>query len=162
MPRFLLLLMVVVEEEEEGKEEGEEEKPKIKLVLERKGNCGNFQNRKKHHAYFVRCLCVCIPVCSQGLLARTTSSCSLTHARLSLSFPSSRRLPKSTINLFCTSVADLTWLNRYTAAGFSGRMPMAELADAIVESGRQTLIAAARTVIALEIVGLLLMGEYMQ
>ncbi|CAN0467311.1 unnamed protein product [Ectocarpus sp. 12 AP-2014] len=34
----------------------------------------------------------------------------------------------------------------YTAAGFSGRMPMAELADAIVESGRQTLIAAARTV----------------
>lgn len=35
---------------------------------------------------------------------------------------------------------------RYTAAGFSGRMPMAELADAIVESGRQTLVAAARTV----------------
>ncbi|CAN0287552.1 unnamed protein product, partial [Hapterophycus canaliculatus] len=34
----------------------------------------------------------------------------------------------------------------YTAAGFSGRMPMAELADAIVESGRQTLVAAARTV----------------
>ncbi|CAN0018158.1 unnamed protein product, partial [Laminaria digitata] len=34
----------------------------------------------------------------------------------------------------------------YTAAGYSGRMPMAELADAIVESGRQTLIAAARTV----------------
>ena len=28
-------------------------------------------------------------------------------------------------------------------------MPMAELADAIVESGRQTLIAAARTVIVL-------------
>lgn len=38
---------------------------------------------------------------------------------------------------------------RYTAAGFSGRMPMAELADAIVESGRQTLIAAARTVMLL-------------
>ena len=30
----------------------------------------------------------------------------------------------------------------YTAAGFSGRMPMAELADAIVQSGRQTLINA--------------------
>lgn len=36
--------------------------------------------------------------------------------------------------------------SRYTAAGFSGRMPMAELADAIVESGRQTLVAAARMV----------------
>lgn len=30
----------------------------------------------------------------------------------------------------------------YTAAGFSGRMPMAELADAIVQSGRATLEAA--------------------
>lgn len=30
----------------------------------------------------------------------------------------------------------------YTAAGFSGRMPMAELADAIVQSGRQTLVNA--------------------
>lgn len=37
-------------------------------------------------------------------------------------------------------------MDRYTAAGYSGRMPMAELADAIVESGRQTLISAARTV----------------
>lgn len=37
-------------------------------------------------------------------------------------------------------------VSRYTAAGYSGRMPMAELADAIVESGRQTLIAAAKTV----------------
>ena len=27
----------------------------------------------------------------------------------------------------------------YTAAGFSGRMPMAELADAVVQSGRSTL-----------------------
>lgn len=32
---------------------------------------------------------------------------------------------------------------------------MAELADAIVESGRQTLIAAAKTASALEAVGLL-------
>lgn len=30
----------------------------------------------------------------------------------------------------------------YTAAAFSGRMPMAELADSIVQSGRQTLINA--------------------
>jgi len=30
-------------------------------------------------------------------------------------------------------------IDGYTAAGFSGRMPMAELADAIVQSGRTTL-----------------------
>lgn len=34
----------------------------------------------------------------------------------------------------------------YTAAGFSGRMPMAELADAIVQSGRETLESAIRMV----------------
>ncbi|KAG5178004.1 DNA polymerase zeta [Tribonema minus] len=34
----------------------------------------------------------------------------------------------------------------YTAAGYSGRMPMAELADAIVECGRATLEAAIRMV----------------
>ncbi|KAK9818869.1 hypothetical protein WJX74_003598 [Apatococcus lobatus] len=34
-------------------------------------------------------------------------------------------------------IANVTY--GYTAAGFSGRMPMAELADAIVQSGRQTL-----------------------
>lgn len=31
------------------------------------------------------------------------------------------------------------FVDGYTAAGFSGRMPMAELADAIVQSGRSTL-----------------------
>lgn len=34
----------------------------------------------------------------------------------------------------------------YTSAGFSGRMPMAELADSIVQSGRQTLENAIRLV----------------
>eukprot|EP00959_Pyramimonas_sp_CCMP1952_P157480 3293472-Pyramimonas_sp.AAC.1 len=34
-------------------------------------------------------------------------------------------------------IANVTY--GYTAAGFSGRMPMAELADAIVQSGRATL-----------------------
>jgi len=34
-------------------------------------------------------------------------------------------------------IANVTY--GYTAAGFSGRMPMAELADAIVQSGRSTL-----------------------
>lgn len=34
----------------------------------------------------------------------------------------------------------------YTAAGFSGRLPFAELADAIVQSGRQTLENAIRLV----------------
>jgi DNA polymerase zeta len=34
-------------------------------------------------------------------------------------------------------IANVTY--GYTAAGFSGRMPMAELADAIVQSGRETL-----------------------
>lgn len=34
----------------------------------------------------------------------------------------------------------------YTSAGFSGRMPMAELADSIVQSGRQTLENAIRMV----------------
>jgi DNA polymerase zeta len=37
-------------------------------------------------------------------------------------------------------IANVTY--GYTAAGFSGRMPMAELADAIVQSGRATLEAA--------------------
>ncbi len=46
----------------------------------------------------------------------------------------------------------------YTAAGFSGRLPFAELADSIVQSGRQTLenaialvraLRAARVVVAL-------------
>ena len=36
-------------------------------------------------------------------------------------------------------IANVTY--GYTAAGFSGRMPMAELADAIVQSGRETLEA---------------------
>lgn len=34
----------------------------------------------------------------------------------------------------------------YTSAGFSGRMPCAEIADAIVQSGRQTLENAIRMV----------------
>lgn len=34
----------------------------------------------------------------------------------------------------------------YTAAGFSGRLPFAELADSIVQSGRQTLENAIRLV----------------
>jgi len=41
-------------------------------------------------------------------------------------------------------IANVTY--GYTAAGFSGRMPMAELADAIVQSGRETLEAAIRIV----------------
>lgn len=41
-------------------------------------------------------------------------------------------------------IANVTY--GYTAAGFSGRMPMAELADAIVQSGRETLEAAIRMV----------------
>ena len=41
-------------------------------------------------------------------------------------------------------IANVTY--GYTAAGFSGRMPMAELADAIVQSGRETLERAIRTV----------------
>jgi DNA polymerase zeta len=41
-------------------------------------------------------------------------------------------------------IANVTY--GYTAAGFSGRMPMAELADAIVQSGRETLEAAIRLV----------------
>ena len=41
-------------------------------------------------------------------------------------------------------IANVTY--GYTAAGFSGRMPMAELADAIVQSGRATLEAAIATV----------------
>lgn len=36
--------------------------------------------------------------------------------------------------------------SRYTAAGFSGRMPCAELADAIVSLGRETLLRAIRLV----------------
>lgn len=39
-------------------------------------------------------------------------------------------------------IANVTY--GYTAAGFSGRMPMAELADAIVQSGRETLEATIR------------------
>ena len=41
-------------------------------------------------------------------------------------------------------IANVTY--GYTAAGFSGRMPMAELADAIVQSGRETLESAIRMV----------------
>ena len=41
-------------------------------------------------------------------------------------------------------IANVTY--GYTAAGFSGRMPMAELADAIVQCGRDTLERAIRTV----------------
>ncbi|CAG9460605.1 unnamed protein product [Pedinophyceae sp. YPF-701] len=41
-------------------------------------------------------------------------------------------------------IANVTY--GYTAAGFSGRMPMAELADAIVQSGRETLENAIRKV----------------
>ncbi len=41
-------------------------------------------------------------------------------------------------------IANVTY--GYAAAGFSGRMPMAELADAIVSSGRETLEAAIRLV----------------
>lgn len=41
-------------------------------------------------------------------------------------------------------IANVTY--GYTAAGFSGRMPMAELADAIVQSGRETLERAIRLV----------------
>ena len=41
-------------------------------------------------------------------------------------------------------IANVTY--GYTAAGFSGRMPMAELADAIVQSGRATLEAAIQLV----------------
>lgn len=41
-------------------------------------------------------------------------------------------------------IANVTY--GYTAAGFSGRMPMAELADAIVQCGRETLERAIRTV----------------
>jgi DNA polymerase zeta len=41
-------------------------------------------------------------------------------------------------------IANVTY--GYTAAGFSGRMPMAELADAIVQSARETLEAAIRLV----------------
>ncbi len=41
-------------------------------------------------------------------------------------------------------IANVTY--GYAAAGFSGRMPMAELADAIVASGRETLEAAIRLV----------------
>lgn len=41
-------------------------------------------------------------------------------------------------------IANVTY--GYTAAGFSGRMPMAELADAIVQSGRETLERAIQTV----------------
>lgn len=41
-------------------------------------------------------------------------------------------------------IANVTY--GYAAAGFSGRMPMAELADAIVQSGRETLEAAIRMV----------------
>lgn len=39
-------------------------------------------------------------------------------------------------------IANVTY--GYTAAGFSGRMPMAELADAIVQSGRETLESSIR------------------
>ncbi len=39
-----------------------------------------------------------------------------------------------------------TGLDGYTAAGYSGRMPMAELADAIVQSGRSTLEWAIRVI----------------
>jgi DNA polymerase zeta len=38
-----------------------------------------------------------------------------------------------------TFCADQLSIDGYTAAGFSGRMPMAELADAIVQSGRTLL-----------------------
>ena len=41
-------------------------------------------------------------------------------------------------------IANVTY--GYTAAGYSGRMPMAELADAIVQCGRDTLERAIRTV----------------
>ena len=41
-------------------------------------------------------------------------------------------------------IANVTY--GYTAAGFSGRMPMAELADAIVQCGRDTLERAIRVV----------------
>lgn len=41
-------------------------------------------------------------------------------------------------------IANVTY--GYTAAGFSGRMPMAELADSIVSSGRETLESAIRLV----------------
>ena len=41
-------------------------------------------------------------------------------------------------------IANVTY--GYTAAGFSGRMPMAELADAIVQSGRETLESAIKMV----------------
>lgn len=41
-------------------------------------------------------------------------------------------------------IANVTY--GYTAAGFSGRMPMAELADAIVQSGRETLESAIRLI----------------
>ena len=45
-------------------------------------------------------------------------------------------------------IANVTY--GYTAAGFSGRMPCAELADAIVQSGRETLERAIRTVESFE------------
>lgn len=45
-------------------------------------------------------------------------------------------------------IANVTY--GYTAAGFSGRMPMAELADAIVQCGRDTLEKAIRMVHANE------------
>ena len=42
-----------------------------------------------------------------------------------------------TISLYLA--VSLYRIDGYTAAGYSGRMPMAELADAIVQSGRSTL-----------------------
>lgn len=56
-----------------------------------------------------------------------------------------RTPPSSKVLLRCLNarqfglklIANVTY--GYTAAGFSGRMPMAELADAIVQSGRETL-----------------------
>ena len=47
----------------------------------------------------------------------------------------------------CAYAATPSTLNcGYTAAGFSGRMPMAELADAIVQSGRDTLEKCIRQI----------------
>jgi len=61
--------------------------------------------------------------------------------------PAAARVLQRVLNArqFCLKlIANVTY--GYAAAGFSGRMPMAELADAIVQSGRETLENAIRKV----------------